>query len=150
MWYMVTTFVNHLYFEGRLICSVVGFYIQSCIYLFTKAAYLYVTRDGLGRTSWYEASVIFPIFNNIPKNENSRNSVRFESVVLQTNVRTEHGLLVDFRNSFANALRSAFTVRKKFWVSCLEVIRGGLHDQDAETLCSKNTGMLIGWTTISF
>ena len=48
------------------------------------------------------------------KNETSGNSVRFESVVLQTNVRTEHGLLVDFRNSFANALRSAFTVRKKF------------------------------------
>jgi len=33
---MVTTFVNHLYFEGRLVCSVDGFYFLSCIHLFNK------------------------------------------------------------------------------------------------------------------
>jgi hypothetical protein len=59
---MVTTFVNHLYFGWRLICGVVGFYFLSGSYLFAKIAYLYVTRDGLERTSVYEASVIFSEF----------------------------------------------------------------------------------------
>jgi len=44
---MVTTFVNHLYFEGWLICSVDGFYFLSYSYLFTKTAFFMFLGSAL-------------------------------------------------------------------------------------------------------
>ena len=56
--------------------------------------------------------VIFPNFNKIPEHVNSGNSVRFESFVLQTNVRTEDGLIVDFRNSLRTRLEAHSVLKK--------------------------------------
>ena len=53
-----------------------------------------------------------PNFNKIPKHENSGNSVRFESFVLQTNVRTEDELLVGFRNSLRTRLEAHSVLEK--------------------------------------
>ena len=101
MWYMVTTFVNHLQFEGRSICRVDGFYFLSCSCLPILHLFMFL-GSALDVPLNMKIPSFYPDFDKIPNHENSGNCPFW---VGRAPLQTEDGPLVDFRKS-ANALRS--------------------------------------------
>ena len=88
----------------------------------------------------------YPNFNKIPNHENSRNSGHFVSVALHYRQKTGYWSIFATLRTHVEVY---YCVGKKLWKRSQKVARR-LHEQDDENSCSKNTGYLLGWTTISF